>query len=162
VELEERRTAVVIEEYSPTMTAKGENQRLLAGELTTPVSPYLLLEATVPNETGYALFIVQDGNLTKVLGVWRANNTTGAALWEEENGSVSLLKTYNGSSFTVTIPWIDLFSKFNPDLGMKVVGMWLYNETFSYVTLRDIGGMGAILAPRKEPFVIKLWVWDDS
>ncbi|WP_457752212.1 hypothetical protein [Thermococcus sp.] len=161
VEFSERRTTLSLLNYSRTVNITPSGvQNVLAGTLMMSLPPYLLLKFEVPNETGYVIFVVRDGNSTKVLGVWHRNGLAGAALWEKVTDGVRLLKSWNGSQNSVEIPWAELFSAFDPDKGGKVVEMWVYGGTLSYVVLQDTGGIGGFLEPVEEPLVIKLWVWD--
>ncbi len=162
VEVAERRTFLSIRNYSREIVLLGSGiKRVISGKLMYPVPPYSLFEIETPNETGYSVFVIMDGNATKVLGVWRVGDSVGAALWEKSNGSVRLLGVYHGNSSSVLVPWNDVFSPFNPESGGKAVEIWLYTLTFSNVKLVDIGGIGGLLEPRAEPFSVKLWVWDD-
>ena len=163
VEVAERRTTLAIMNYSPKIVVSGDKiQRLLAGRLIAPLSYYTFMQVTVPNTTGYAIFIVRDGTTLKVLGVWRdANGNVGGALWVKTSSGIVLSKTYRGNGNNIWIPWADLFSYFNVENGRKIVELWAYKNTLGDVVITDLGGIGGFLVPKEEPFVIKLWVWDE-
>gem|GEM_PF-5928205 len=163
VEVAERRTTLAIMNYSPTIVLTEDRvQRLFAGRLIAPLSYYTFLQVTVPNTTGYALFIVRDGTILKVLGVWRdVSGNVGGALWIKTSSGMELSRTYLGSGNDILVPWTDLFSYFNVERGKKIVELWAYKNTLGDVVITDLGGIGGFLIPKEEPFVIKLWVWDE-
>ncbi|NPA97821.1 MAG: hypothetical protein GXO43_00420, partial [Crenarchaeota archaeon] len=162
VEVAESRTFLSIKEYSEKRNISSTGiQRIVGGRLISPIPPYSLLEINVPNETGYAIFIIQDGNVTKVLGLWGTDGIVGAGLWVKRGDSIKLRRVYSGNNGFVVMPWSDLFSPFDAENGKKVVQLWFYKGSLSYVEFVDLGGIGGLLIPKAEPFIVKLWVWDE-
>ncbi len=159
VNYEERRTSLVVRKYSKAVNITQDSKMMIiTGALSFPVPYYSTLRIKVPPEKGYALFVVRDGDQKKALGIWRVGNTTYAGIWV----NTTLEKVITGHSTYVDVPWIELFSNFNVENGRKIVGLWFYKKSLDWVYLEDVSGIGFLIDPKAEPFVIQLWVWDDS
>ncbi|WP_461867088.1 hypothetical protein [Thermococcus sp.] len=131
---------------------------VLSGILKNNVPPYSRLEIDVPSdENGYVIFSVLDGNQGKALVIQKESATSNVnATIVTENNTL----TYVGNLTTVVIPWSSLFEEFNSENTVKIVDIWVYDDTFTgTVTMRDLNALGVILAPRLEPAILKLWVW---
>ncbi|WP_456393971.1 hypothetical protein [Thermococcus sp.] len=144
--------------YSTVNVSRG--QEVLAGVLKENVPPYAELEITVPaDESGYVIFSVLDGDVGKALVVQKESSTSDVVASIIE-GSTTLY-SYTGNSTAVSVPWVSLFEEFNTQTTVKIVGMRVYDDTFAgTVTMRDLNGLGVLLAPRLEPGVLKLWMWE--
>ncbi len=145
--------------YYPTVNI-SQGLEVLAGVLKENVPPYAELEITVPADgSGYVIFSVLDGDRGKALIVQKESPSSDAVAEVVEGSSV--VDSYTGNSTAVLVPWAALFEEFNTQTTVKIVGMRVYEDTFAgTVTMRDLNGLGVILAPRLEPGVLKLWMWE--
>ncbi len=144
--------------YSQVNISRG--QEVLAGILKSNVPPYANLEITVPSdESGYVIFSVLDGDKGKALVVQKESPTSNvnATVVNEDNTTLS----YTGNTTTVEVPWSALFEEFNTQTTVKIVDMRVHDDTFAgTVSMKDLNALGIILAPRLEPAVLKLWMWE--
>ncbi|AFK22819.1 hypothetical protein [Pyrococcus sp. ST04] len=164
VEYASRAVTVDIKKYNMTIEVSSNYTRLISGVLKYTPPAYARFEITVPNETGYALFIILDGEKTKLLGVTKSavSPNVQAYLWKvNATGRVILQKTYVGNETSIIIPWIDVFSEVSSERG-KPVEMWIYETNFNGpVYLIDEYNIGLLLDKRYELGLVKLWVWDE-
>ena len=163
----ERRTTVSILKYNATFNLGPltKPKQLIVGALNVMIPYYYTLNITTPDENGnYGIFIVIDGSNVKVFGVWRTSDITMGGLWSynETSHRLKLMRVYHSIGNSLVVPWSDLFSPFSENKGSKMVSLWAYKSTFSWLYLHDSGGIKPFMGERMEPFVIKLWVWDDS
>ena len=163
----ERRTTLSRLKYNSTinLSTVTEPKRLLEGALDVIIPYYYNLNVSVPEENGrYGIFIIIDGSKIKLIGIWRTADTTMGALWvyNQTAHKIRMVRVYHSVENSLLIPWTDLFSPFSENRGSKMVSLWVYRVTFSWLYLHDSGGIKPLMSERREPFVIKLWVWDDS
>ncbi|NJE08960.1 hypothetical protein E3E31_10585 [Thermococcus sp. M39] len=164
IEYQERSFVVAKLIYNKTLEImQNQKKELIVGKLKQSVPSYAYLEIEVPQEAGNVTFVVLDGEIPKGLLIKKDSsnsNVTAVLAWKE--GTQNIVKSYEGNTTTIMIPWEDIFGEFNPENGAKPVEFWLYENNFSgNVILRDLGNIGLLLEPKFEPVLIKLWVWDD-
>lgn len=138
----------------------SQHHEILSGILKNNVPPYSMFEIDVPlNEAGHIIFSVLDGNQGKALVIQKksATSNVNATIITENNSVIS----YVGNLTTVAIPWSSIFEEFNSENTIKIVNIWVYENTFTgTVIMRDLNGLGVILGPRLEPAILKLWMWE--
>lgn len=164
IEYQERSFVVAKLIYNQTAHInQSSTKELMAGKLKQNVPSYSYLKIDVPNdESGNVTFVILDGSLVKGLLVYKSNassNVVGILHWK--TGNQNITKVYRGNTTTVRIPWSDIFGQFDSENGAKIVEIWLYETSFSSVTLTDLNNIGLLLEPKFEPIKVKLWVWDD-
>jgi len=163
IEYQERRLVVAKLIHNNTVIARNQGKELMVGKLRQNIPICTYLEVEVPQEAGNVTFVILDGEISKGLLIKKDStdsNVTAVLAWKE--GTQSVVKSYEGNTTTVKIPWKDIFGEFNPENGAKPVEFWLYESNFNgNVILRDLDNIGLLLGPKLEPILIKLWVWDD-
>ncbi|NPA48187.1 MAG: hypothetical protein GXO14_06050 [Thermococci archaeon] len=161
VEYAGRMVSVNVKEYPLNLSITGNSsmsRMILGGVLGYSLPSYATFTVEVPNETGYAVFTAVDGNVSKVLTVWKNyGKDVRATVWEEENGRAVPIVTYLGNQTAVKVPWRALFGS---GVGSPV-SMWIYANGFSgTVSVIDNGNIGTLLLPLYDPMMIRLWVWE--
>lgn len=163
IEYVERGLVVTIKFYNSTLTVPDRKERIIAGKLTQNVPALGFLEFTTTGN-GNATFVIIDGNVSKGLIVWRGRSSgilKASITWHK--GDEVRAFFYKGNTTSVTIPLNVMFNTFDPGKGPKVVEVWSVKNNFDApLVMTDGGTLGPILAPKFEPLLIKLWVWDDS
>jgi len=163
IEYQERRLVVAKLIYNNTVITQNQRRELIVGKLRQNIPFYAYLEVKVPQEAGNVTFVIVDGEISKGLLIKKDStdsNVIAILAWKE--GTQSIVKSYEGNTTTVKIPWRDIFGEFNPEKGAKPVEFWLYESNFNgNVILGDLDNIGFLLEPKFEPILIKLWVWDD-
>ncbi|MFA4797922.1 hypothetical protein [Pyrococcus kukulkanii] len=163
VEYASRVVSVDMRKYNTTIEVTSNYTRLISGVLKYTPPAYARFEIRVPNETGYALFIIVDGEDTKLLGVvkTRVSPYVQVYLWTNATENVSLQKTYVGNETSVRIRWVDVFSEFSSETG-KPIEIWIYETNFSHpIYIIDEYNIGLLLDRKYELGLVKLWVWDE-
>jgi len=158
----ERRDFVVKKEiYNKTIKVGATKKVLVSGRLIENIPAHFYLELQVSG-TGNATFVVVDNVQVRGLFIEKTSQTSPlkAVLFWRENGQ-NITKFYTGNTTSVKIRWGDLFEELPPEHMSKIVELWIYENNFSDLTLRDKGDLDLLLGPLFEQTRIKLWVWDD-
>lgn len=163
VEYVERNSLIALKFYSSTLTVPNKKERLIVGKLTQNVPAQGFFEFTTTGN-GNATFVIIDGNTSKGLMVWRGSSSglLKASIAWREGGKVRAF-FYEGNTTSVRVPLSVVFNVFDTERGPKVIEVWSVENDFDApLIMADRGTLGPILAPKFEPLIIKLWVWDDS
>ncbi len=157
----QRRTSMEVFIYNASINVTSNRVRLImSGSLLFAVPSYARLRITLPDTTGYSLFIVEDGVNLKLLAVWRTDGNVEGALWEKGvNGSLSIIANYSSDNDSLTIPWSDLFESNPAEEGSASVGLWVYSKNLPWVYLEDLNNINTCLGPKMDLMLINLWVW---
>ena len=159
----ERRDFIVKKEiYNKTIKVGNATKKvLISGRLVGNIPAHFYLELQVSG-TGNATFIVVDDVQVRGLFIEKTSQTSPlkAVLFWRENGQ-NITKFYTGNTTSVKIPWGDLFEELPSEYTSKIVELWVYENNFSDLVLRDKGDLDLLLDPLFEQAMIKLRVWDD-
>ncbi|MFA4668961.1 hypothetical protein QDY65_00185 [Pyrococcus kukulkanii] len=164
VEYAEVRMPIVTLIYNKNYTlTPAEVPKLLIAGQTDQILPYYGLKIT-PNGIGNATLVAwtvgEDGVLNTIIVVNKTSETgtIQAKVYYSNGESVEIL----GTPEYVVIPWNAIFQ--SPEYGQTVsMSLWVYSiDGFSSVTFEDTGSLDALMKPKFESGVIKIWVWDDS
>ena len=158
----ERRDFVVKKEiYNKTIKVGTTKKVLVSGRLVENIPAHFYLELQVSG-TGNATFVVVDNVQVRGLFIEKTSQTSPlkAVLFWRENGQ-NITKFYTGNTTSVKILWGDLFEELPSEYMSKIVELWVYENNFSDLILRDKGDLDLLLDPLFEQARIKLWVWDD-
>ncbi|ASJ16874.1 hypothetical protein A3L04_07200 [Thermococcus chitonophagus] len=164
IEYASRIVSVDMRKYQTEIEVNSNYTRLISGVLKYTLPLYARFHINVPNETGYALFVIMDGEKAKLLGIVKTDPTSyvQAYLWTNATGDITLRKTYLGNETSVSIPWVDVFSEFSSEAG-KPIEMWVYETSFKQpIYIIDDYNIGLLLDHRYELGLVKLWVWDEG
>ena len=163
IEVSKRSAPMIVKEYKPKIEVKQtELKRIIAGEISSPVLQYQSLRLNVSGENGYAIFVIRVGDSIKALGLWNVSGYIGGALWNKVGDNVIKEKEYSTTTSVIEVPWDDLIPARSWEKGEVDIEIWVYKSTLNKVTLTDSGALGAVLLPKREMVVLKVWVWDDS
>jgi len=158
----ERRDFVVKKKiYNKTIKVGTTKRVLVSGRLIENIPAHFYLEFQVSG-TGNATFAIVDDVQVRGLYIEKTAQTSSlkAVLFWRENGQ-NITKFYTGNTTSVKILWGDLFEELPSEYMSKIVELWIYENNFSDLILRDKGDLDLLLDPLFEQARIKLWVWDD-
>lgn len=160
IEVEKRISVLNRLEYNLS-AQPSRNIPMVYGVLKTglPVGGYF--KVSVPSGEGNLAFVIISGTQRRALFVYRESETTVRAVIVYDNSSIEPTY-YQGDATSVAVPLEALFGKPSPG---DTIGVWFVSINGwdrSSVEMRFEPSLRAILSPKFDVAILKLWVWDDS